>query len=110
MTRTAYDLSEPKGLESYAAKQAWQMMAINAPSDVYGSVMDLWLPVASELWHRGELIPDRWNYRPGATSDPREPDHWAFELLEECPRGDLIAMGERLADLYQELSDNGDTY
>ena len=64
-------------------------------SDPWGSFMSLWFDVAAELHHRGEDVPDEWQYSPSpAGGDIREHDSWGFDVCVDASAEDLIQAGD----------------
>lgn len=67
--------------------------------DKWGSAMNALFDVSAELWWRGEFIP--WDYSPGATDDPREPNSYMAEVSADTDTDALLAFG-RVLDRYTD--------
>ena len=78
--------------------------------DRWGSAMSTFFDVAGELWWRGADIPAVWEYSPGAASDPREPDNYLFDYLENTDTDILIQFGNVLERYIRNLDRIGESY
>lgn len=78
--------------------------------DMWGTSMQAWFDVASELWWRGEAVPDHWEYSPGCADDPREPDSYLSEYCGELDTETLIKAGNILCRYTAVLEKHGEGY
>ncbi len=82
-------------------------------SDVYGSLMGAWFPLAWILEYERSGCPESWRYRPGAGASELEEettDLMYVEIYREYPTDTLERLGERFNRLYRRLHARGDTY
>lgn len=79
-------------------------------SDPWGHTMHCWFGVAGELYHRGEDIPNAWNYGPGS-GDPRlDNDDYFREVLNDATPEALQKFGDLLTRYAGKLKRAGMSY
>lgn len=78
--------------------------------DPWGTSMSVWFQVAAELYARGTKIPFHWNYTAGASNDPREPESYWFDVLQDCESDTLREFGNMLFVYSRKLSALGYDY
>lgn len=78
--------------------------------DPWGSAMDVFFPIASELYMRGVDIPSQWGYAPGLTDDPRDPENYYTDLIINESDNDLLEFGNLLHRYTNYLDRAGCSY
>lgn len=96
----------------YSYKDMVQEFKISMDSgDKWGSAIQTLFAVASELHHRaGYLVPSRWEYSPGASSDPRDSEDYFYAICMDSDSYDLIRFGNLLERYTRNLDRNGHSY
>ena len=82
-------------------------------SDVYGSVIGSWFPLAWTLQYERDGCPDDWRYRPGAGASELEEDTsdvMYVDIYREYSTDVLLRFGSRLNRLYRRLEHRQETY
>ncbi len=83
----------------------------NYHSDKWGEVMSAWFECAAHLrWHNRVEIPSEWQYKAGASSDPRDKESYYFSLFRKCSDKQLLTIGNFLYRLSGFLDRAGLSY
>ena len=78
--------------------------------DPWGSAISAFFDVATELWWRGDDIPDAWQFRPGAVTDPRNLESYLYPDLSVVDSDDLLQFGKTLERYTRNLDRTGKSY
>ena len=78
--------------------------------DKWGSAMGAFFGAAAELSHRGESTPHHWQYSPGLSDDPREPDDYLYADFAATDTDDLVKFGNIMERYTRNLDRIGESY
>jgi len=78
--------------------------------DPWGTCMEAFFECAARLYERSALIPAEWNYKPGATNTPTDPECYWHDLFIKCSNSQLLTIGNYLHRLTSILDKAGKSY
>ena len=92
-------------------KQFKHELRLNYNSDKWGEVMSAWFECAAHLrWRNRVNIPNEWQYKQGAASDPRDKENYYFSLFRKASDRQLLIIGNFLYRLSLILDKKGLSY